>query len=403
MRYEHEVVIVGAGMVGATLACALAEAGLSVAVVESALPEPFDPQSDYDLRVSAISPGSQHIFEGLGAWPGMLRRRVSPYRAMEVWDAEGAGRIHFHADDLGLAELGHIIENRVVQLALLERLGELGNAQLIASAAVTALTPGGEAIALRLEDGRELVGRLVVGADGAGSRVRSMAHIPARVHDYEQIAIVATVRTREHHGETAWQRFLPTGPLALLPLADGRCSVVWSVNRDEGEILLQLEDADFAGELGAAFDERLGGVESVGQRASFPLRRTTAQGYLGERVALIGDAAHTIHPLAGQGANLGLSDAAALAEVLVEGGGDPGRHGLLRRYERWRKGDNLLTANAMTGFKELFGTALRPVVLARGLGLNTVDRMAPIKRLFMRHAAGMGPDAPRLQRGLSLR
>lgn len=403
MRLECDVAIVGAGMVGATLACALAQAGRSVALIESILPQAFDPRADYDLRVSAISPGSQRIFEGLGAWTGMVERRISPYRAMEVWDAEGSGKIHFHADDLGLPELGHIIENRVVQLALLDRLSSLDGASLIAPAAVTAFEPGPENIRVTLEDGRELVASLVVGADGAGSRVRSLAYIPVRVHDYGQMAIVATVRTREPHLQTAWQRFLPSGPLAFLPLADGRCSVVWSVDRHEGEVLMQLEDQDFSFELGAAFAERLGGVESVGPRASFPLRRSTADSYLGTRVALVGDAAHTIHPLAGQGANLGLSDAAALAEVIVQGGGDPGRRGLLRRYERWRKGNNLITANAMTGFKELFGTALSPVVLARGLGLNAADRLSPLKRLFMRHAAGLSADAPRLQRGLSLR
>jgi 2-octaprenylphenol hydroxylase len=403
MRPECDVVIVGAGMVGATLACALAQAGLSVALIESVLPEPFDPQSDYDLRVSAISPGSQHVFEGLGAWPGMAGRRICPYRAMEVWDGEGQGKIHFDADDLGLPELGHIVENRVVQLALLDRLQTLEAAQLIAPAAVTALEPGPENIRVELEDGREFLAGLVVGADGVGSRVRSLAYIPVRVHDYDQIAVVATVRTREHHRYTAWQRFLSSGPLAFLPLADGRCSVVWSVDRHEGEVLLELEDRDFALELGAAFAERLGGVASVGVRASFPLRRSTAESYLGERVALVGDAAHTVHPLAGQGANLGLSDAAALAEVIVQGGGDPGRRSLLRRYERWRKGHNLITADAMTGFKELFGTTLPPLVLARGLGLNAVDHLSPVKRLFMRHAAGLDADAPRLQRGLSLR
>jgi 2-octaprenylphenol hydroxylase len=403
MSRDTDVLVVGAGMVGATLACALADAGLGVAVVEHALPQPFDPGADVDLRVSAISPGSRHVFEALGAWPGMVERRISPYRAMRVWDAEGPGEIQFHADDLGLLELGHIIENRVVQLALLDRLREHDNLALHAPAVVAGLEPDAEAVRVTLEDGQILSAPLVVGADGASSRVRSLAHIPVRVHDYEQIAVVATVRTAEHHRETAWQRFLPSGPLAFLPLADGRCSIVWSVTRGEGEVLLSLEDAVFAQELELAFGNALGAIESVGPRAGFPLRRSTAQSYLAERIALIGDAAHTIHPLAGQGANLGISDAAALAEVIVEAGGDPGRRSVLRRYERWRKGDNLMTANAMTGFKELFGTSLPPVAQARSLGLNVVDRLVPLKRLFMRHAAGLDADAPRLQRGLPLR
>lgn len=397
---EYDVIIVGGGMVGATLACALAQGGMSIAVIESHEPPAFDPEADYDLRVSAISRASQRIFEGLGAWRGMCARRVSPYREMHVWDAAGPGRIHFSAAELGEPDLGHIIENSVVQAALLERLAALDGARWYCPAGLRRLqvTEGGAQV--ELSDGRRLTAALVVGADGANSRVRELSGISRSTRAYDQRAVVATVRTERGHAHTAWQRFLPTGPLAFLPLADGRCSIVWSADTAEAGRLMAMEDTAFRQALGRALDYRLGQVIETGPRAAFTLRGSQAVPYVRPRIALVGDAAHTIHPLAGQGANLGFLDAATLAEVLLRQGGDPGAYPRLRRYERARRGDNLAMMRAMEGFKLLFGAQAAPLRRLRNLGLTLTDRAVPVKHALMRRAMGLSGELPALARSL---
>lgn len=397
---HHDVVIVGGGMVGATLGCALARQGRRIAVIEAREPAPFDPAADYDLRVSAISRASQRIFEHLGAWPGMLARRASPYAHMHVWDATGNGEIHFDCAELGEPNLGHIIENRVIQDALLERLKHEDNVSWLCPASLAALTVEADGARLTLEDGRELRTPLVVGADGARSKVRELAGIDVARQAYGQRGVVATVATEKPHAATAWQRFLPTGPLAFLPLADGRCSIVWSADDARAEALMAMDDASFARELGAAFGHRLGGIVSVSPRAAFPLAGSQAAAYVRPRIALVGDAAHTIHPLAGQGANLGFLDAAALADVLagVPAGGDLGHHALLRRYERARRGDNVLTMRAMEGFKLLFGNDLAPLTWLRNTGLALTNRAGPVKHELIRRAMGLSGERPTLAR-----
>lgn len=397
---EYDVIIVGAGMVGAALACALAQGGMNVAVIENREPPAFDPEADYGLRVSAVSRASQRIFEGLGAWRGMCARRVSPYREMHVWDAGGTGAIHFSAADLGEPDLGHIIENSVVQAALLERLAALDEAHWYCPAGLRRLQVNERAAQVELTDGRRLSAALVVGADGAESRVRELAGINRSVRAYNQRAVVATVRTELGHAHTAWQRFLPTGPLAFLPLADGRCSIVWSTHPVEAARLLAMEEAHFRQVLGRAFDYRLGQILETGPRAAFTLRGSQATPYVRPRIALVGDAAHTIHPLAGQGANLGFLDAAALAEVLLEGGGDPGAYLRLRRYERARRGDNVVMMRAMEAFQLLFGVQAAPLRRLRNLGLRLSDRAQPLKHALMRRAMGLSGELPALARSL---
>ncbi len=398
---SYDLIIVGGSMVGAALACALGGSRLRVAVVEASEAPSAVGTGDYDLRVSAITRASQRIFESVGAWDAMAALRVSPFRHMHVWDAGGSGVIHFDSAEVGEATLGHIIENRVVQESLLARLRDFDNVTVLRPAALDVFTVGSDGVTVRLRDGSELDARLLVGADGARSSVRAQAGIAVRGWAYDQTAVVATVRTQRSHEETAWQRFLPNGPLAFLPLGDGSCSIVWTTTPEEAEALLGLGDDEFLRRLSDAFDQRLGPVIATGPRAAFPLRLRHAAQYVQPRLALIGDAAHTIHPLAGQGVNLGLLDAATLAEVLLDAAArrrDLGDLAVLRRFERWRKGDNLAMMAAMEGFKRAFGSGLAPVRLLRNAGLGLVNGAGPLKRVFIRHAMGLGGDLPRLAR-----
>ncbi|WJW75878.1 UbiH/UbiF/VisC/COQ6 family ubiquinone biosynthesis hydroxylase [Thiohalobacter sp. IOR34] len=396
-----DVLIAGGGCVGATLACALGEVGFRVGLIEARPPATDWPAGSVDLRVYAVTVASQRIFENLDAWPGMLARGVSPYEAMEVWDAASGGRIRFDAAEIGEPVLGHIIEQRVMVAALMERLEALPGVQRLCPAEVTDFETAGDAVRVRLGDGRQLGAKLLVAADGKGSRVRERAAIPVQRYDYRQQAVVCVVSTERPNPATAWQRFLAEGPLAFLPLADGRSSIVWSTTPEQAEELCALDEAAFRARLGEAFDYRLGAITAVGERARFPLARQHAERYVEPRLALVGDAAHVIHPLAGQGVNLGLLDAAALAEVLAgtrERGRDIGGLSALRKYERWRRGDNLAMMLAMDGFKHLFGSELPPLQRLRGLGLGLADRLTPLKTLLVRHAMGLDGDLPALAR-----
>ncbi len=395
---SYDIVINGGGMVGAALACALGDSPLRVAVLESRRPQPLNPTDPAELRVSAIGRASQRLFVAVGAWEAMTAQRVSPFREMRVWDAGGAGSIHFDCAEIGEPGLGWIIENRAIQWALLDRLEGFQNVDLLCPAALEECRIQDHRVELGLASGRRLSTRLLVGADGGGSRVRTLAGIATRGWDYSQKGVVCVVATELPHQETAWQRFLPGGPLAFLPLADGRCSIVWSTGHGHAEDLLALDDAAFAQALGDAFDHRLGGIIGVGPRAAFPLRLQHAMAYTRPRVALVGDAAHVVHPLAGQGVNLGLLDAAALAEVLLDAvrdKRDPGSLRVLRRYERWRKGENVMMLAVMDGFKRLFGNPLPPVAWLRNLGLGLTDAAAPLKHRIIRRAMGLSGDLPR--------
>jgi 2-octaprenylphenol hydroxylase len=400
----YDVAVVGGGMVGATLAVALGERGFRVALVEARAPERNWPDDSHDLRVSAITHASQAVFERLGAWPAMVAAGVTPYRAMQVWDAPGFGEIRFEAAELGEPDLGHIIENRVIQAALWGRLEALGEAvRVICPAGVSGLEPAADAGVRRLWlDGHEpLSAALVVAADGARSRVRDLAGLAVEGRPYDQTAVVATVRPAHGHGETAWQRFMADGPLALLPLGEGLFSIVWSTSSAHADELLGASDAAFGAALTQASEGRVGDIVPVGPRAAFPLRLQRATAYVLPGIALVGDAAHVIHPLAGQGVNLGILDAAALVDVLVEARSArrrPGALATLRRYERARKGENLGVQYAMDGFKRVFGNALPPVRLVRNLGLRAANDIGPLKRLFARIALGSLGDLPTLAR-----
>ena len=396
---NYDVAIVGGGITGGTLACALGAAGLRVAVIEAGEPAPV-PEDGWALRVSAVTRGSEAILRAIGVWDRLPLARAGVFREMHVWDATGGGSVHFDSADIGTDALGHIVENTVLQRGLDARMAELETLRLFRPEALRAFTAEADRVTLHLERSR-VHARLLVAADGSRSRVRELAGIDCDGGDYGQQAVVATVRTALGHRETAWQRFLPDGPLAFLPLPGQFCSIVWSTRPEHAEALLALDDQAFAREVEAAFESRLGRLETVGPRGAFPLRHLHARAYVDHRLALVGDAAHTVHPLAGQGANLGLQDAAALAEIVEDAwarGRDIGRVGNLRPYERWRKGRNRLMQQGLSGFQWLFGSRLEPVRLARNLGLAMVDRAPAVKRLFMRYASGFGGDRPRLAR-----
>jgi len=399
MKQHYDVVIIGGGMVGLTLACALGGSRLQVAVVEAHEPEDIHADDEYDLRVSAISRASQQVFINLNVWEGMKLRRISAFEHMHVWDATGDGEINFDAAELGVDALGHIVENRVTQLALLDQVKQLGNVDCLCPQQVKNIEYGEIGSRILLANGNEVSARLLVGADGAHSRVREAAAIDLQQADYDQKALVCVVKSTLHHQDTAWQRFLPTGPLAFLPLGDGRCSIVWSSTSEQADALVALDQRDFCRKLEQAFDRKLGSIESVGQRAAFPLVRRHAETYVKPGLALIGDAAHTIHPLAGQGVNLGILDAACLAQIIIKADGmghDIASQSSLRKYERWRRGDNAIMMFSMSGFKNLFSNEQSELSVIRNAGLNLVNSIQPLKNKFMRHAMGLEGNLPDL-------
>lgn len=404
---QADIIIVGAGMVGSTLALALQGAGLSIKLIDAGPLEThtFAPDDPFEPRVSALSGASQRILQRVQAWPGIVRRRASPYTDMRVWDGSGTGQIHFAAASVHAEVLGHIVENRVVQDALLEALQANGSVELIANTRLEALQQEGEGWRLSLADGQQLTTRLLVAADGANSSVRRLAGCETREWDYMHHAIVTSVRCARSHQRTAWQRFTDDGPLAFLPLQrDGDehwCSIVWSVTEAEAQRIMALDEGDFLQALGRAFECRLGEVLEADPRLCIPLRQRHAKRYVQPGLALIGDAAHTIHPLAGQGVNLGLLDAAVLAEVLLAAharGVRPGDPRILARYERRRMPHNLTMMAAMEGFERLFQADPLPLRWLRNAGLKGVQALPEAKALFVRQALGLSGDLPELAR-----
>ena len=406
MEMRADLLIVGAGMVGSALALALQHSGLEILLLDGSplSIKPFDQQSAFEPRVSALSAASQHILERLGAWQGIGERRLSPYSDMRVWDGSGTGQIHFSAASVHAEVLGHIVENRVVQDGLLERLhdSEVG---LLANARLEQMRRSGDDWLLTLADGRTLRAPLVIAADGANSAVRRLTGCETREWDYLHHAIVTSVRCAQPHQATAWQRFTDEGPLAFLPLLrDGQqdwCSIVWSTTPEQAEHLMALSDEAFCAELERAFEGRLGGVLQADPRVCVPLRQRHAKRYVAEGLALIGDAAHTIHPLAGQGVNLGFLDAAVLAEELqhaYERGERLADVRVLSRFERRRMPHNLALMAAMEGFERLFQADPLPLRWLRNSGLKWVEQLPEAKALFVRQALGLSGDLPELAR-----
>ncbi len=403
MKRDFDVVVVGGAMAGAGTAALLATdpatSSLRIALVEprpATLPAPGDP---LELRVSALSRASQELLQRTGAWPAVVARGAAGYQRMVIWeqrmDPAGSGALVFEAAELGEPDLGHIAENRTAQAALAARASAAGVVPLRADLAT--LEPAQDAIRIALGDGREYRAALVVGADGADSAVRAQAGIGTRGWDYDQRAVVAHLQPARAHRGTAWQCFLDTGPLALLPLADGRVSLVWSTLPALAEELVACDEASFAARVTESSAGVLGRLEPTGARASFPLRLLHARQYAAHRIVLVGDAAHTVHPLAGQGINLAFLDAAALTDVLgaaVRTGDDPGELRVLRRYERWRKAEALPAIALLDGLKRLFtgDDPLQSRLRQGALGFTQAAR--PLKRILMQRALGLAGDVP---------
>lgn len=401
MKEQFDVVIVGGGMVGAAVACALGGSQLKVAVIESTPPEPYAPEQPHDLRVSALSIASKNILETVGAWDGVVSRRLCPFRRMRVW--ETAGDTEFCSDDINYPELGYIVENRITQLALLERLQAFANIELICPVTITKInyTPGLDST-LELADGRILATKVLVAADGGQSRVRQTVGLGVTSWDYQQHALVIYIETAYGQQDITWQRFVPSGPQAFLPLTGPYGSIVWYNSPDEVNRLKNLPYDALKSELVKAFPDCLGEVVQVLGIASFPLKRQHAQNYVKAGVALVGDAAHTINPLAGQGVNIGLLDAAALAEVLLDAarkGEALGDVRVLKRYEQLRRSENLKMMTVMDVFYQVFSNDVLPLKFIRNLGLGLAERILPAKNKVMRGAMGLEGKLPKLARG----
>ncbi len=400
---DVDVLVAGGGMVGLTLAIALGEAGFAVAVVDRAAPETVL-DAGHDGRASAVAYGSRQVLAGLGVWPA-LADAAQPILDIRVSDGPSRLFLHFDHREIGDRPLGYMVENTAIRRALHARAAGIAGLRLFAPGGIAALERGPARVEARLADGRRIRAALVVVADGRASPTRRAAAIPVTEWRYGQTGIVCTVAHEHPHRGIAHERFLPPGPLAVLPLRGDRSSIVWTERRAAAPGLLALDDEAFARELERRFGPALGRLRVVGGRWSYPLGLLHADRYVARRLALVGDAAHAIHPIAGQGLNLGLRDVAALAEVLVDArrlGLDIGAPEVLRRYERWRRFDNVVLSAATDGLNRLFSTALPPVRLARDLGLAAVNRMPPLKRVFMRHAMGVLGDLPRLVRGEAL-
>ncbi|MFQ6370874.1 FAD-dependent oxidoreductase [Shewanella sp. YIC-542] len=397
---SYDVAIVGGGMVGLATACGLAERGLSVLVVDAAAAAPVT--GEPKLRVSAVNEASRCLLERLGAWGNIPSSRIAPYSKMEVWDKDGMGSIQFDAEQLSAHSLGAIIENDAIHYALAQRAAEHDALTLLENTRVQRLAFGEREAWLMLDNGDSLAAALVIAADGANSWVRQQCKIPLTFWDYDHHAIVATIRTQLSHGECARQVFAADGPLAFLPLYDEHlCSIVWSLPPTQVTELLALPPEQFSRKLTAAFDGKLGLCELVSERQSFALRMRYARHFARHRLLLAGDAAHTIHPLAGQGVNLGFLDAAAIIEVvagLFDDGKDIGAYEHLRALERWRKADALQMVAAMEGLKQLFSGANPLKKALRDMGLNLVNNAAPVKTVFMQQAMGQKFNLPPLCR-----
>ncbi|HBC9085879.1 FAD-dependent 2-octaprenylphenol hydroxylase [Citrobacter koseri] len=392
-----DVAIVGGGMVGLAVACGLQGSGLRVAVLEQRVPQPLASDAPPALRVSAINAASEKLLTRLGVWSDILARRASCYHGMEVWDKDSFGRIEFDDKSMGYSHLGHIIENSVIHYALWQKAQQSADITLMAPAELQQAAWGENETFLTLKDGAMLTARLVIGADGANSWLRNKADIPLTFWDYRHHALVATIRTEEAHGAVARQAFHGEGILAFLPLSDPHlCSIVWSLSPQDAEHMQQASEDAFNRALNVAFDNRLGLCRVESERQVFPLTGRYARQFAAHRLALVGDAAHTIHPLAGQGVNLGFMDAAELIDELKRlqrQGKDIGQYLYLRRYERSRKHSAAMMLAGMQGFRELFAGENPAKKLLRDIGLKLADTLPGVKPQLIRQAMGLN-DLP---------
>ena len=388
----YQVVIIGGGMVGATVACLLAKKDITVALVDAADPLVAWPQDSYDCRVSALTLASINVFKSLGVWDEIVRLGEQTVQKMFVWDHFGAGELDIDSADAGERQMGSVVENRITVSALWNTLQALATCDIYKTTQLNGFDIHDDGVDIQLSNDRQIKAQLLVGADGSNSKIRQLAQIEDYGWGYQQKALVATVKPEKPHQNTAWQRFLPEGPLALLPLRDGLISIVWTSKTETTEAHLKLSEAAFCDALADASEHQLGNFKLIGERGGFPLKLQFSSEYCQQRLVLIGDAIHTIHPLAGQGVNLGLKDALALANVVItaqESGRNIASQQVLRRYERQRKGDNLMMMAIMDGFKRLFGADEQWVQFARSSGMGLVNQSTLLKKQICKYAMGI--------------
>jgi 2-octaprenyl-6-methoxyphenol hydroxylase len=395
-----DVVIVGGGLAGLTLATALATAGMPVICLDRDTP-PTQLEPDFDGRTTALAYCSKQVLEGAGVWQYM-ERDSEAILDIRVVDQNSPLFLHYDHQDVNIGPFGWVTDNWVIRNALFKRVAELPGLRHIAPASVTRIERDGRGARVTLADGRVVKARLVVGADGKQSFCRKSAGIGVMKWSYNQSAIICNIRHEQPHGGVAVENFLPGGPFAVLPLTDNRSSIVWSEKTSLVPMYMGLSDEEFTAELHRRIGTWLGKVEVVTKRSAWPLGVLHADRYVADRLALVGEAAHAMHPIAGQGLNMGLRDVAALAEVIVDTwrlGLDVGGAEALARYQRWRRFDNLSLITVTDLLTRLFSNNIGPLKLARDLGMAAVNRMPPLKKFFMRHAMGMVGELPRLIRG----
>ena len=396
-KQRYDVCIIGGGVVGLTAAALLAEQKLSIALIDQApAPKKYQAKQDYDLRVSAINLASMAIFEHLGVAQEILSARASAYEEMLIWDANSKAKITFNADDIDRNELGFIIENTLIISCLSKLLKKNNDCVITYNTQLESLSRQPEGYEI-IAGKKKIYAQLIIGADGQFSKVRELAKLPTEMGSFNQTALVCRIQTENPHAQTAYQCFHQTGPIAYLPLSDGSCSIVWSCDTERALQLQQLKDAEFASEIEQALQSKLGAIKILSPRAGFELAQQHASQYVDSRLALIGDAAHRTHPLAGLGANLGLQDAAVLAEVIqtaLQGNRTFYKRSTLRKYERIRKHQNALILDSMQAFKSGFASTSSGIISLRELALNTANNIAPLKQRLTQLATGIRGDLP---------